>query len=246
MSSQETMVALEEGATHGLWIASSSRRKDGAVTGSQAPTLNRRRARTSAAVMVLLVAMVLGTKVISGSAAQNTIPGTFSPAGFAQEQFTSKIVPDIERRSADLVQVTIAIKGDPATAAEKFDAVKGSAAPVFSVKFTGTAGKSDGSGLMPVDVKGMPSGTSVLVQMGPAINGTAVRDATGQVKFSDFKNQVDYQNVGVELNNQVKELVLSKVDAAALAGRAITVTGAFELINPAAFIVTPVKITEEN
>lgn len=215
------------------------------MIGIQTLRLNRRRARTAAAAIVLLVAMVLNTKVISGSVAQNATLGTFTPAGFAQEHFRLSIVPDIESRSVDLVQVAMAIKADPATAAKKFDAVKGSVASVFSVKFTGTAGKGDASGLMPVHVTGMPSGTSVLVQMGPAINGTAVRDATGRVKFSDFKNQVDYQNVGVELNNQVKKLVLSKVDVAPLAGRAITVIGVFELINPAAFIVTPVKITEE-
>ena len=32
------------------------------------------------------------------------------------------------------------------------------------------------------------------MQVGPAINGTALRDATGLVNFNDFVNQVEYAN----------------------------------------------------
>ena len=52
-------------------------------------------------------------------------------------------------------------------------------------------------------------GIRVRVQTGPAINGTDVRDATGTVEFGQFKNQIEYQDAGSALNDQVKAQVLA-------------------------------------
>lgn len=195
---------------------------------------------TAGLVLVLLVLMLMSTKILTGDAA--TAPGTFSPQSFAEEKFESEIVPDIVGRATDLVTVQEAIDADPAAAAEQYGVVTGSSPAVYSVKLTGTAGEPQANGLMPVQVEGMPEDIQVLVQMGPAINGTAVRDATGQVQFSQFKNQIDFQDVGAELNNQVKDKVLAGVDAASLAGKEVSVVGAFSIVNPAAYIITPVQI----
>jgi predicted lipoprotein len=196
---------------------------------------------TAGIVLVLLVLMLLSTKILTGDEATNAVPGSFSPASFAQEKFASEIAPDIEQRATDIVTVHEAIAKDPDAAAEQYGIVSGTS-PVYSVKFTGTAAQPDANGQMPVEVEGMPSDVAVLVQMGPAINGTSIRDATGKVQFSQFKNQIDYQNVGAELNKQVRDTVLSQVDAATVTGKEVSVTGAFTLVNPKAYIVTPVKI----
>ncbi|MFD1213114.1 DUF2291 family protein [Arthrobacter sp. GCM10027362] len=197
---------------------------------------------TAGVVLVVLILMFFNTKILTGKEATEAAPGTFSPASYAQEKFSSEIVPDITGRAADLVTVHKAIAADPAAAAKQYGVVSGSSPAVFSVKFTGTAGEPGANGQLPVQVKNMPPDVKVLVQMGPAINGTSIRDATGKVQFSQFKNQIDYQNVGAELNKQVKDQVLAKVDAASLPGKQVSVVGAFTLINPAAYIVTPVKV----
>ena len=44
------------------------------------------------------------------------------------------------------------------------------------------------------------------------------------------------------LNTELKAEVLSKIKAADLASKTVTVTGAFQLVNPAGFLITPVKI----
>jgi predicted lipoprotein len=197
---------------------------------------------TAGIVLVVLVLMFFSTKILTGKEASEAVPGSFSPASFAQEKFGSEIVPDITGRATDIVTVQKAIDADPAAAAKQYGVVSGSSPAVFSVKLTGTAGQPEANGQLPVQVKNMPQDVKVLVQMGPAINGTSIRDATGKVQFSQFKNQIDYQNVGAELNKQVKDQVLSKVDAASVAGKQVSVVGAFTLINPAAYIITPVKI----
>ena len=42
------------------------------------------------------------------------------------------------------------------------------------------------------------------MQTGPAINGTDLRDAPGEIKFGQFTNQIEYQNAGAALNNAMK------------------------------------------
>jgi predicted lipoprotein len=195
-------------------------------------------------VLVVLILMFFSTKILTGKEATEAAPGTFSPQSYAQEKFSSEIAPDIVKRATELAVVQKAIAADPAAAAKKYGVVSGSSPAVYSVKFTGTAGELGPNGQMPVTVPGMPSDIKVLVQMGPAINGTAVRDATGKVQFSQFKNQIDYQNVGAELNKQVKDKVLTNVDPASLAGKKVAAVGAFSLINPSAYIITPVQIEE--
>jgi len=199
---------------------------------------------TAGIVLVVLVLMFFSTKILTGKDATGAAPGTFSPQSYAQEKFSSEIAPDIIKRAADLAVVQKAIAADPDAAAKKYGVVSGSSPAVYSVKFTGTAGELGPNGQMPVTVPGVPSDIKVLVQMGPAINGTSVRDATGKVQFSEFKNQIDYQNVGAELNKQVKDKVLANVDPASLAGKKVAAVGAFTLINPSAYIITPVQIEE--
>jgi predicted lipoprotein len=81
------------------------------------------------------------------------------------------------------------------------------------------------------------------MQTGPAINGTDLRDATGEIKFGDFKNQIEYQNAGAAINNAMKQEVLAGIDTASLPGETVTVTGAFTLVNPKNWLVTPVEIS---
>ncbi|GAB3560640.1 DUF2291 family protein [Spelaeicoccus albus] len=204
-----------------------------------------RRMRTliiSGAVIVLLVAMGFGTKVQTTAEANKAKQHAATPANFAKKHYSADIVPAIEKRAVPLPKVSKAIAKDQKAAAKKYGVIEGTSAPVYSVTLTGKAGKVDGTGRMKVTVAGLAKGATAYVQMGPALNGTAIRDASGTVHFPQFKNQIAYQNVGAQLNNQVKKKVLAKVDAKKLAGKTVTVTGAFQFVNPAAFMIVPVKI----
>ena len=110
------------------------------------------------------------------------------------------------------------------------------------MKFSGVVGKGD-AGIYPVKVPGLPKGLLVRVQTGPAINGTDLRDAPGTIMFGQFTNQIDYQNAAAALNNELKTQVLAKVGTSNLTGKKVSVVGAFQLINPQAWLVTPAKLT---
>lgn len=191
------------------------------------------------AVVILLVAMALDTKVVSiDSAGLNS--GEFSPAAYGKSEFP-KVQAAIEKQAVDAATLAAAIAKDQSAAAEKYG-VPGNIGPEMSVKFTGVVGKGE-SGVYHVKVEGVPDSITVRVQTGPAINGTDIRDATGTIKFGQFKNQIDYQNAAAALNDELKKQVLAKVDAKNLTGKTISVVGAFLLINPKSWFVTPVSLS---
>lgn len=213
------------------------------VQSTAARTIKRKRLITVGVVVVVLIAMFFGTKIVTGDDAAAD-SGKFSAAEYAKAKWDSEILPAILDNKHDLVDVATAIAADPAAAASDFGVVEGTSAPVYTVTFTGVAGLVEG-GLMPVTVEGLPAGVTIRVQMGPAINGTAIRDASGTVHFPQFTNQIEYQDVGSELNNIVKTTVLDGVDPVSLNGKTVTMTGSFQLINPASYLITPVKIESE-
>ena len=84
------------------------------------------------------------------------------------------------------------------------------------------------------------------LQIGPALNGTALRDVTGQVRFGDFENQLAYQDIGTKFNDKVREGVLSTVDKTTLTGKTLNIIGAFSLFNPSQFMIVPISLEVVN
>lgn len=210
-----------------------------ATTPRKKLSVGARRGIWLGAIAVVVLAMIFGTKVVSNDDALLQGAEEFDPATFGAENFP--VVQDaVAERAVDAVALAEAIAADPAAAAEEH-AVPSSGGPVFSVTFTGVVGEGQ-SGIYAVDVEGLPDEPLVRIQTGPAINGTELRDVTGEITFGQFTNQIDYQNAAASINEELKKQVLAEVDTAALAGRTVTVTGAFTLINPASWLVTPTQI----
>jgi predicted lipoprotein len=190
-------------------------------------------------LVLLLVAMALNTKVVKIGSEVAAQPGAFDPVAYGGTKFP-KIQSLIESRAVDAATLAAAIAKDPTAAGTKYG-IQGEIGPEFAVKFTGVAG-SQTFGVYTIDVPGVSTGVTVRVQTGPAINGTDVRDATGTIDFSQFTNQIDYQNAGAALNDQVKSQVLAKIDTAKLTGKTVSVVGVFQLVVPNSWLITPVKL----
>ena len=195
---------------------------------------------TLGAVVIVVVIAAFNVKVVTAEQATADAAPTFDSASFAADQYSSVIAPQIEEDAVDLATLL----KDLAAGAEEseFGHTSGSSsAYAFPVKFTAVAGALTPP-VIALTVEGLPEGTATVLQVGPALSGTAIRDVTGTISFNQFVNQSEYQNVGTELNNQVRTTVLDGLDTAALTGKTIEVTGAFLRVNPALVSVVPVKI----
>jgi predicted lipoprotein len=174
------------------------------------------------------------------------VPGEakkFDAAAFGKANYASKVKPAIEEDPVDVATLVPLLTKDAEAAGEQYGTRDGTSPYTYSVTLTGTAGTPAG-GLMPVTVPGVPKSTRIAVQVGPAINGTVLRDATGQISFNDFVNQVEYADAATALNTEMKADLLQGLDPASLVGKDVTVVGATAPLNPEVITVTPVSIEE--
>lgn len=192
------------------------------------------------ALLVLLIAMAMSVNVVKIGSSADTQTQAFEPAAYGKKQFP-KTRKEIEHRAVSADVLAAAIAKDADAAGQQYGVAGSGAGPEMSIKFTGVMGKED-SGVYEVKVPNVPDSLVIRVQTGPAINGTDLRDASTDINFGQFTNQIDYQNAGYAINDEMKQEVLAKLDTARLTGKTVTVVGVFQLINPDGWLVTPVSL----
>ena len=210
--------------------------------GAPAPARRRISPRLAGALLLLVVvaAMALDTTYRKPGEASSGRRAPFDTAAYGERTFPP-VQAAVAEAATPLPALLRAIGRDADAAGEQFGQRQGTSPWNFATTGEGVAGRARG-GLMPVRVQGVPRGTTVSIQVGPAINGTALRDVTGRIQFGQFVNQVEYAGAATALNTEVKERVLSEVDPASLAGERVRFTGAFTLLVPTAVTIVPTEL----
>jgi predicted lipoprotein len=193
----------------------------------------------AAIAVVVIGAIALDTTVVRIGSENDVRQQAFSPESYGAEQFP-KIQVAVREKAVAAVELAGAIAADKKAAGEKYG-VATSTGPVIAVSFTGVFGERK-SNYNEMKIDGLPPEIVVRVQTGPAVNGTDLRDATGAIEFGQFTNQIQFQDAGSAINNEMKKSVLANLDPAALSGKTASVIGVFKLINPKNWLVTPVKV----
>lgn len=204
-----------------------------------APAPRRTRLIVALLAIGVVAAIALDTTVVEIGSEQDARQQAFSPDAFGADEFP-RIQDFVEENAVDAGTLGPAVMEDKAAAAEEYG-VASSTGAIMPVRLTGVIGEGK-SGVYDVSVKGLPSEIRVRVQTGPAINGTDLRDATGDIEFGHFKNQIEYQDAGSGINRAMKAAVLEPIDTDALPGKTVEIVGAFRLINPKNWLITPVRI----
>lgn len=209
----------------------------------KAPAPSRRGLFAAAALSVIVLAgMALDTTVVHIGSDADIRAQAFSPDSYGVGEFP-RIAEFVKGKAVDAATLAPAVLADKKAAAEQYGTAASTGAILFTT-LTGVVGEGK-SGVFTVQAEGVPADITVRVQTGPAINGTDLRDAPGDIAFGQFKNQIEYQNAGSGINRAMKAAVLDAIDTASLTGRTITVTGAFRLINPKNWMITPVEMSVE-
>lgn len=206
---------------------------------ASASKATRRNVVTAIAGVVLLGAIALDTKVVSIGGEEDLRQQAFNPDRFGAGEFP-RIRDFVTGRAPEAADLARELAKDKKAATAAYGTMAG-AFPVMTVKFTGTVGEGK-SGIFNIDVPDMPDGTRIRVQTGPAINGTELRDIVGDIEFGAFKNQIEYQDAGAGINRAMSADVLADLDRDSLQGKTLSVTGAFTMINPKNWLVTPVAL----
>lgn len=190
-------------------------------------------------IVVLLAAIAADTTVVRIGSEEDTREQAFDPDLFGQREFP-RIRDFVLERAPDAAELVQLLEDDRDAAIDTYGTAAG-AFPVMVVRLTGVVGEGR-SGVFNIDVDGLPDEVGIRVQTGPAINGTELRDVVGDIEFGAFTNQIEYQDAGSGINRAMAAETLEGLDRDALPGATISVTGAFTMINPSNWLVTPVVL----
>jgi predicted lipoprotein len=203
-------------------------------------------------VAVILAAALPGCKIIKTPTAEEkaaqAAKSAFDPAAKVDAIWQSQAVPDLEKRAGDLKTVMQAVASNPDEAGAKFgNPRKQSTSPwTYAVKLNGKVVAADTAtraATLDVDVDG-DGQADAKVQIGPAIRGTALRDALDFVDFNEFKNQIEWAQFGKAFNEKANTSFLAALPRDGLTGKTVEVTGAFPLPTSGQLpLITPSALT---
>jgi predicted lipoprotein len=171
----------------------------------------------------------------------------FDAKAYVEKNWAEKVLPAVETDAVDAATLLPALAADQDAASKQYGSQAGTGSPyAFLTRGSGTVTKVDEenpSHPLTIQLDGTTGkdGT-VQVVTGPVIAGTALRDGVKFIHFSDFTNQLDYADVGTELNSKVKADVLAAVDAKSLVGTKVDFAGAFSLVAPGSILVVPTQL----
>jgi predicted lipoprotein len=174
--------------------------------------------------------------------------GPFDPDKRVASIWGSKVVPYFEKKAGPFLQVRELAAKSPDAAGAKFGyrAKSGDTPWTLMVRIDGIivgVNTESRAATIGVDASGQGK-TDATVQIGPAIRGTAIRDALDFVSFNDFTNQIDFAQFGKAFNTHVEHELLARLPRDSLIGRKVSVLGAYPLGSATDTpLVTPVEIT---
>ena len=82
-----------------------------------------------------------------------------------------------------------------------------------------------------------------IIQIGPVIKGTAIRDTLDFMTFGMFVNQIEFAQLSNALNKKAYDTVLSKFDRDTIIGKTIVFEGAFTQVPYSdKILITPIVL----
>lgn len=148
-------------------------------------------------------------------------------AALVETSFDAKLVPTLTQTAVDLTVLRDALKGGLEKAGESHGVRVGGAGGGwnFPVKATATVleeNRASKAATATVDTDSDGKADAIL-QLGPVVKGTALRDTTKLYDFSTFRDQIEYAKLGRALNDKAVATIAS---AGNLKGKKITFVGA--------------------
>lgn len=181
-----------------------------------------------------------------GAKVSSTLGGDMNV--LVEEIWGAKVLPHIRDNATALATLGPAIQAD-LDAAGKAHGYRPSSEgspwnfPV-SVKGAIVSAKTDTrAATADVDVNGDGEADAVL-QLGPVIRGTALRDVLPFIDFTSFTDQIEFAQLSRALNTKAYETALEDLPREDIVGRQVEALGAFTMRGRGdAILITPVEIT---
>ena len=207
-------------------------------------------------VMLLLLVQVVAAcslytlkpiKTAGSSGQTDQFDQNFNPVNYANSNWTSKVVPTVMNKAVDIRTVLAAIQKNSDQAQKQYATQSSDGFYNYMVKGQAqitAINTSSRNGTASIQLPAYKSSSTILLQIGPVMFGTALRDSVGFINYNQFTNQVQYAQVADALNARAVQ-DLRGLNFASLKGKTVTFYGAFTYLDVQHITIAPVKIVPE-
>jgi predicted lipoprotein len=169
----------------------------------------------------------------------------FDATAYVDGIWESELLPVYESDAPDVVTLLAQLAADEEAAIEEFGHRSGTGPYSFMARGEGQVVEIDTSsqaGLARLDLPPYDGEPDVALAIGPVIRGNAIRDAAGFIEYNEFENQMEFAAVYREMNNLVRDNLLSQFDFENMdAGYTLSFIGAFTLGGDE-YVIVPVRL----
>jgi predicted lipoprotein len=202
-------------------------------------------------VAVAVLAGLTGCKIVSNKdlAADTSSAQSFDAKAYVEKIWDAKVVPAFAQ-AIDLAALLPEIAKDPDAAGKAHGRNGGSGNPwSYAVKGKGMVAAVDTTsrrGLVTLELAGATPPVKVVLQIGPVVFGSALRDSLPFIQFGDFVNQIQFAQVSRALNDNAVAALRKAIDPKSLTGKTVEFAGGATISSASGPItVTPVTVKVE-
>ena len=184
---------------------------------------------------------------VGGDHAMTILDAEFDADQYVESIWESQVLPEFEKSAMDLTEIKQALEEDCQKACEKYGVISNDkSCCIFVVSAEGTlkdVNRESRNGMATIEIEGENAPYTIQLQIGPVYKGASLRDALPFIKFSDFKNQVDFSGISSALNRKVDTDIIPMANLEESIGESICVKGAFSIKNEEDdIVITPVAL----
>lgn len=186
-----------------------------------------------------------------GQYATWTKTGTdFNATEYVEAMWEERIIPIYEEQAVDYAALLQDLKMDRESAVSTYGLARQTGEPYHVFKVRGRAqvvefDDTSRNGVITVDLIPADGVVDAILQVGPVIRGTAIRDSVEFIRFTDVGNQLQFADLANELNARMRRDSVEPLNLGEIAGTTIEFMGAFRLEQDQPIeeiVITPVRI----
>ena len=206
--------------------------------------------RRNSGLLFLIIAVVLCTVLISactvvkigedeaegdGEYSTWTKTGTgFQAPEFVEAIWEDRLIPIYEEQSVDYSTLMTVLQENRQAGIDQYGLIRQTGEPFYIFKVRATArvlefDDSSRNGVIRVDHEPEDGVTDAVLQVGPVLRGTAIRDSVEFIRFTDIGNQLQFAELAKELNTRMRIDSIDPINLEDIEGKRIMFLGAFRL-----------------
>ena len=153
---------------------------------------------------------------------------------YVESIWEDKLIPIYEEQAVDYVTLMTALEENRQAGIDQYGLTRQTGEPFYIFKVRGTArvmefDDSSRNGVIRVDHEPVDGTADAVLQVGPVLRGTAIRDSVEFIRFTDIGNQLQFAELAKELNNRMRVDSIDPINLENIEGKQIMFLGAFRL-----------------